>query len=198
MLCILLKYRAARNIFSFKKQKKLTIKHLCYHRVHNKNHIHHHEDVSTMNSQPLYLFLVFFAFGLCGWLGCASFLYEGSSWLKIENPSIQSLLFHENSVRVFLLSLLWGGLCAFPFQWMHRKKQQMLGMLLFLPLSITIIPAIYLYLWPSQSFSFSWYEQLKIIIAQGWPVFSILYLLCIFIPFSLWSHRARKDSLSNE
>ena len=114
-----------------------------------------------MNSQPLYLFLVFFAFGLCGWVGCASFLYEGSSWLKIENPSVQSLLLHENSVRVFLISLLWGGICAFPFQWMHRKKQQMLGVLLFLPLSITVIPAIYLYLWPSQSFSFSWYEQLK-------------------------------------
>ena len=149
-----------------------------------------------MKNQSLYLFLVFVSFGFCGWLGCAAFLYEGSSWLKIENPSFQSLLFHQNSIRAFALSLFWGSVCAFPFLWMHTKRRQWLGGVLFLPTSIIAVPSIYLYLWPSNSFSFTWYEQVQNIVAQGWFSFSILYVMCIFIPFSLWSHQARKASQS--
>ena len=151
-----------------------------------------------MNNQSLYLFLVFVSFGFCGWLGCVSFLYEGSSWLKLENSSMMSLLFHQNSIRAFLLSLLWGGICAFPFLWMHSKKKQWLGGVLFLPASMLVIPSTYLYLWPSKSFSFTWYEQVKIIVAQGWLSFSLIYLICIFIPFSLWSHQARNNPQSEK
>lgn len=150
-----------------------------------------------MKNQPLFLFLVFCSFGFCGWLGCVSFLYEGSSWLKIENPSIPSLMFHQNSIRVLILSLLWGAICAFPFSWMHTKKRQWLGGILFLPASIIAIPSIYMYLWPSQSFSFTWHEQVKIIVAQGWISFSIIYCICIFIPFAWWSHQARSAGLQS-
>ena len=145
-----------------------------------------------MNKQ-IYHFLVFLTFGLCGWIGCVLFLHDGADWLKIENPSISSLIFHENSIRVFVISLIWGGFCSFPFLWMHTKKLQWIGTLLFLPLSMFMIPTAYISLWPSNSFSFSSFEQVKIIVAQGWLTFTNVYLLCIFLPFSIWSYYHRNN-----
>ena len=88
-----------------------------------------------MNKQPLYLFLVFFLLAFVAGWGVRIFIW-GATWLKWK-PFILSLLFHENSVRDFILFVMRR---IAPSLSMDAEKNRCL--VLFFTLIIIIIPAI--------------------------------------------------------
>jgi hypothetical protein len=144
-----------------------------------------------MSSKTLFIPICILLFGLCGWCGTIAFLYQGAEWiLGTKTPSVLSVFFHENAIRVFLMSAVWGLVSAFPFHYLHTKRYQWVGNLLGLPLSISILTTFYLYLWPSTRDIGLW-DSVQILLAEGWVVFSASYLLCVFIPFSIWSYKSR-------
>lgn len=150
-----------------------------------------------MHSKPVYIFLFFIAFGICGWLGTLSFLHHGSAWLGMKNTNIVYLMTHEHTIRAALISSIWGGVCSIPFYKMHAQKHQWILPCAFFPISIVALPSLYMYLWPS-SYQAPWFEKVKIIVAQEWLYFSYCYILCILLPFSLWSYLVRNRTFVEE
>ena len=133
-----------------------------------------------------------FLFGICGWCGSVAFLYQGSEWiLGISNPSLRTVLFHDNALRSLALACLWGVLNIIPLYYIHGKKIQPIVSLFYLPISTIVLCSGYLYFWPPDR-EMELIKSLEILLAEGWKVFSISYIFWLFIPLSVWSHIEKK------
>ena len=146
-----------------------------------------------MPIQLIFPVVVVFLFGICGWCGAIAFLHQGSEWiLGITSPSLASLLFHENAIRGASVALFWGIFSIVPLYFVHGKKLQPIASFIYLPISMIVLCSGYLFLWPPER-KMVHIQSLEILLAEGWKVFSISYIVWIFIPLSIWSTIERRS-----